>query len=400
MDEKTRGSGDALVRNAHSALSEDQAKAAHDIAAAVDSGQLASVLVGPAGSGKTTLMQHVMDQFAQKRGCVLLAPTGKAASVLQSKTGRMASTIHKALFGGVDEDGEELVFKEPGPPCLAGDLVVVDEASMVGESLHRTLVEQLPKGAQLLYVGDKEQLPPVNEAWGPNFDSPDAELTQVHRQAEKSPILRLATAIRTRRGFTGWTDGACERGTGRPVQWLAERAKGDATLLAYTNKTRRELNAKVREALGLHKSIPCIGDRVVCLLNSTALGIMNGEVATIDSVRPSAWASQRYGGDVWVAELSTGQTARFNTDLLGASAGAFKRWRDRVKARKGDVDNLLHIDFGWCLTVHKSQGSEWQSVGFVADGGYQWLKRKNPDDARRLAYTAVTRARSELRIFS
>lgn len=381
------------------ALSEDQSTAASNIAAAVDGGQIVSVLVGPAGSGKTTLMQHVMDVFAAKRDCVLLAPTGKAASVLQDKTGRSASTIHKALFGGVDEDGEELVFKQPGPPCRPGDLVVVDEASMVGESLHRTLVEQLPKGAQLLYVGDKEQLPPVNEAWGPDFGSPDAELTQVHRQAKKSPILRLATAIRTRRSFTDWTDGSCERGPGRPVQWLAKRAGHDATLLAYTNKTRRQLNADVREALGFGKRLQ-VGDRVVCLLNSAALGIMNGEVAKVDGMERSTRSSRRYGGDVWVVQLSTGQKVRVNLHLLGASVGEFKAWRDRVKARKGDPDDLLHIDFGWCLTVHKSQGSEWASVGFVADGGYRWLKRKNQDDARRLAYTAVTRARSELRIFS
>lgn len=378
-------------------LSEDQQAARVAVHAALAGGKRVSVLVGPAGSGKTTLMQSIIDDVASKREVVLICPTGKAASVLQKKTGRVAGTVHKALYGSVWEDGDDVVggkvedrsselnFGDPHPPCGPGGLVVCDEASMVGESLHGDLVAQLKRrdGAQLLYVGDREQLPPVGEEWGPNFDRPDAALDQVHRQAEGSPILQLATAIRWKQSWAGWVPGRCERGPGHPVAWLAERADGDATLLAYTNKVRRAMNHDVRKVLGKSGAL-AVGDRIVCLLNSN-LGMMNGEVATVVGMRTAR--------AVTTLELDNGIEAKVNLSLLGGSVRDFRKWQ-------GKKEGCLHIDHGWCLTVHKSQGSEWEHVGFVADGAYQWLKRDKPDEARRLAYTAVTRASQTLRIFT
>jgi ATP-dependent exoDNAse (exonuclease V) alpha subunit len=99
--------------------------------------------------------------------------------------------------------------------------------------------------------------------------------------------------------------------------------------------------------------------------------------------------------------------------MIGGAVRDFNVWKNRRGGRGGrggrgslidrkttKMGDVLHIDHGWCLTVHKSQGSEWSEVGFIADGGYRWLKSKSPDDARRLAYTAVTRARDSLRIFA
>ena len=377
------------------ALSEDQEAARAAVMAALATGQQVVTMVGPAGSGKTTMMFAVLEGVeALGRETVLVCPTGKAASVLRDKTEMHATTIHKALYGGVDEDGAELVFSSPHPPCGAGGLVVCDEASMVGKPLHDDLVGQLPKDAQLLYVGDREQLPPVNQPWGPNFDAPDAALTEVHRQAQDSPILSLATAIRTGQAWSGWGED-CVRERGDPVAWLVERAEQDATLLAYTNKTRQAMNHGVRAALGRDGAL-VVGDRVVCLLNSDGLGIMNGEVDTVVEVRQNKRSSKRYKARVVSVEFASGIKARVNLDLLGGKVSDFKMWARRVD----NDDDLIHIDYGYCLTVHKSQGSEWDEVGFIADGGFQWLKSKDPSEARRLAYTAVTRASKRLRIFS
>ena len=379
-------------------LSDDQQTARDAVHDAIGAGKPVTVLVGPAGSGKTTLMTTILDDYqrgSRRREVVLVCPTGKAASVLAAKTGRSTSTVHRAIYGGPSEDGEELVFSNPSPPCSPGGLVVCDEASMVGRSLHQDLLAQMPRGAQLLYVGDREQLPPVNQPWGPNFDTPDAALTQVHRQAEGSPILSLATSIRLRqKGWAGWVPGVCEREPGQPVEWLTERIDEDATLLAYTNRTRSSLNKDVRLRLG-RKELLEVGDRVVCLLNSK-LGMMNGEVATVVDLTRSERSSRRYSGDVWVVGLDNGLKARVNLALLGARVSAFRGWSDNVS----DSDDLLHLDYGFCLTVHKSQGSEWKHVGFVPCSGFAWLKRKDPDEARRLAYTAVTRASEHLRIFA
>ena len=397
-------------------LSPDQTAAHAAICAAIDRGQEVVTLVGPAGSGKTTLMAAVLDTYAPKRHTVLVCPSGKAASVLSSKTGRMATTIHKALYSGVKDEDDELVFTSPGPPCEPGGLVICDEASMVGVDLHGEMVSNLPSGAQLLYVGDREQLPPVNQSWGPNFDTPDAALSTVHRQAEQSPILQLATAIRTRQRFADWVPGTCECGGGDPVAWLSARASQDATLLAYTNKTRVDTNQRVRASLGRRHKLE-VGDRVVCLLNNSDVGMMNGEVGVVTKISRSDRASINLKAEVYNIELDGIIAARINLDMLGGAVRDFNAWknwrggRGAWKNRRGGrgsiidrkfpkIDDVLHIDHGWCLTVHKSQGSEWSEVGFIADGGYRWLKSQNPADARRLAYTAVTRARDSLRIFA
>lgn len=387
------------------ALSDDQQAARDATHAALATGKRCSVMVGPAGSGKTTLMQTVVDDVhATGREVVLLCPTGKAAAVLRDKTGRDASTIHQALYGAVweedDEDAEEagataseptLHFGDPHPPCGKGGLVVCDEASMVGSKLHRDMLHQLcrRKGAQLLYVGDREQLEPVQDTWGPDFAAPDAVLTQVHRQALDSPVLQLATAVRTQQPFSGWVPGVCEAAPGDPVAWMAERAQADATLLAYTNKTRQKLNHAVRHAVGLGGAL-AVGDRVVCLLNSHSTGMMNGEVATVLAIEPAERGWTRL-------QLSNRVKPLVRLDMLGAKV---RDWRDHQKRLPwAQRDEALHVDLGWCLTVHKSQGSEWRSVGFVPDYGYGWLRRSKPDEARRLTYTAVTRASTELRIF-
>jgi len=373
-------------------LSEDQSRAQRAILDSITGGQPVSLLVGPAGSGKTTLMRSIITELrARGLGVVLMCPTGKAAAVLASKTGEATTTIHKALYRRVTEDGEDLVFDEPQQPCGPREVVVCDEASMVGEALHAELLAQVRRapGARLLYVGDREQLPPVNERWGPDFGNPTAALDTVHRQAEKSPILALATAIRTHGRFDGWVDGECDRSDCDPVQWMAERADKDATLLCYTNKTRRALNHGIRGALGYSHQV-VVGDRLVCLLNHHESGVMNGEVLTVEGLKRSTC-------DLVLVTLSNGQSRIVNTSLIGASVADFKAYVETYEERKRAM--FLHVDYGFALTVHKAQGSQWGAVGFVADGGYGWLKRHKPDEARRLAYTAVTRASRALRIF-
>lgn len=390
-------------------LSPDQQKANDDVWRAIDSGKRESLLVGPAGSGKTELLKYIIAE-AERRGrkVVLVCPTGKGALVMSKKTGRPASTIHRAIYGSVEEDDEDLEidsldrdlkFGDKRPPCGPGDLVLCDEIGMAGLKVYGDLVEQTArrKGAQILGVGDREQLMPVKDQWGADFDNPDAALTQVHRQAAGSPIIQLATAIRQRQPFTAWVDG-CDRvlagPDADPVSWLTGRVMegADATLLCYGNKRRQEINRDIRSALGLTNAVSP-GDRVICLLNSR-LGIPNGMVMDVQNV------SRGPRNGLWL-KIKDGPSILVNPWLLGTeprqSMKPFQEWSRRLP--REIQGRAVHIDYGWCLTVHKAQGSEWDEVGFVADGTYRWLKRKRPDEGRRLAYTAVTRAARWLRIF-
>jgi exodeoxyribonuclease-5 len=384
-------------------LSEDQTQALADLKAVLATGKPISVFVGPAGSGKTTIMKALIEDQQQHRQVVLCAPTGKAASVLAEKTGMDVSTIHSAIYGYVEEVTKEddnsdenveretkLVFGKPKCPVAHGGLVVVDEASMVGQYLHNQLTQYtfLAKGAQILYVGDREQLPPVNDTWGADFANPDAMLTKIHRQAEDSAILTLSQAIREKKGFNGWNETCRTDNGGDPVDWMVERAQSDATLLTYTNKNRKALNVAVRESLGRTDAIE-VGDRIVCLLNSKGTNIMNGEVRTVTAVKVRDTYTK--------LTLCDGNEVYVNPELFGAKTLLWKEWVATIPFHRRR--RALHIDYGYCLTVHKSQGSQWKDVAFCVGGAFQWLKKKDPDTARRLSYTAVTRASDNLVIF-
>lgn len=376
-------------------LSSDQDHARQAILAALSDGAPVSVLVGPAGSGKTTLLRALLADIT--REVALLCPTGKAAARLTEVTGRRAQTIHRALYGRVKEvDGKagrtRLVFDGKQAPCRPGGLVVCDEASMVDERLHRDLLDHLPPGAQLLYVGDREQLPPVEGTWGPDFSEPTAVLETIHRQAEQSPILSLATAIREGRRWGDWVEGVCQRGPGDPVGWLADRIADDATLITTTNSIRRSLNADIRARLG-HDGALVPGERIVCLRNSVEVGLMNGEVRTIVTAAKAPGPSWLQRAELWECTLDSGESVMINLDLLGKPVSAYTAWK---KKRKGaQMERLIHVDYGYCLTVHKAQGSQWRQVGFVTCPAFRRMS-----DRRRLAYTAVTRASEVLRLFT
>lgn len=246
----------------------------------------AFVLDGPAGTGKTTLLDQILDDVPSFRSVHLAAPTARAARVLRQKTGRSASTLHRLLYT------VKPLENRPGFRCIAKPnedtartLVVVDEASMVaarrphGEDLFeatRSLLEDLlayvrsgTGGGQVLFVGDPRQLPPVGETFSAALCTDtlrgahgltvgDARLVEVVRQAEGSPVLdaagRLRDALDTNGpmptlalptmhrwnaavpAFLDWTDGATT-----PYA---------AVHLAYANKSAQGFNADVRAALG------------------------------------------------------------------------------------------------------------------------------------------------------
>jgi ATP-dependent exoDNAse (exonuclease V) alpha subunit len=395
-------------------LSPDQEKARRDIHAALKAKRPSVTLVGPAGSGKTFLMRTIAeDLISSGRGVVMVAPTGKAAVRLRTLTGFPAQTIHSALYRQVEEDEKgNPIFDAPGWPCDPGDVLIADESSMIGERLHADITKAMPPNAQVLYVGDAEQLAPVGDDVGPIFGRPDARLTEVHRQALESPIIRLATEIRERdpsdwdwRRWDGWCEDCTlvKRGSEtRAAHWLADRRKAgiDATLLAATNKTRRELNNRVRRLLRRGED-PEAGDIMVILRNNYRFQVMNGETYPLQR-----WTKVPFGewGDTAQIDIWGGKTAAWSRrGLLDCDGEEWTKFiRElRRRFRRGPADPAdlwLYLAFGECLTVHKAQGSEYREVGLFSRSA-QWLENKDPDGFKRLLYTAVTRAAERLTIF-
>jgi exodeoxyribonuclease-5 len=336
---------------------------------------------GPAGSGKTT----VAVEFANLPGAAALTFTGKAASVLRRKGARRVATIHSYLFGSpkvaVRADGtEELqwLLRDRYEPV---DLLVVDEVSQIDATLGHHL---LARGIPIVTFGDSVQLPPIDgqPAFFDRF-SIDAELKDVHRQALNSPVLRLATQIRE--------DGLLPKSEDYDTDTLL---RADVILCAM-NETRQRMNFTIRRKwfdVRRKAELPIVAERVVCLRNDHGAGIWNGTLWEVKQV------TQR--GEL--LELDLFDEHEGHQSVL-APAVCFTE-PESVDIHKLPR-HLTPMDFGYALTVHKSQGSEWPRVAVLdetRDPRFRLMSANMPlaEFRRRWLYVAVSRAREQVDVIA
>jgi exodeoxyribonuclease-5 len=346
-------------------------------------------LFGYAGTGKTTLARHFAEHVD---GQVQFAAfTGKAAQVLRSKGATNARTIHSLIYR---PRGEEAVADETTgktsmsptfslnrqSPIARARLVVVDECSMVDEQLGRDL---LSFGTPVLVLGDPAQLPPISGGGFFTEHEPDVLLTEIHRQARDNPIIRLALDVREGREFMKGDYGTAQV-IGR------EEVNQDLVLaadqvLVGTNRTRRRYNARLRELKGFEGPLPMAGDKLVCLRNDPAKGLLNGSLwkvmtASRETVKPGInllVSPEEDDPERGVAKIKLLKAA-FEDPEAEISWQQKKRFDD--------------FDFGYALTVHKAQGSQWDNV-VLFDESYAFR-----DTRERWLYTAITRAAERLTI--
>lgn len=387
-------------------LSPDQQEAADACLESLAAGN-ETVLVGAAGTGKTTLTRYIIEQFG--RHTVIGCPTGKAAQRAQQVTGVRASTIHQLLYQKVDTVNGELLFSEPRKPCSKRDLLIIDEASMLGSKLYKELMEWLPEGAPILFVGDREQLPPVRDTWGPDLLNPTGCLTQVHRQAAGNPIISLATAIRNGEGrqwLREW-DGSNDAvqlydGSPKAIEWHLRRKidEKDSTLITFTHDIRRWANAACREVMEYDKQGPVVpGDRILIKANSRKVGVMNGDILDVTKV-------EQMRKPIWYRVYSKQRLkpVMVNSVLIEGQSRDYWQWYNALPNKLRFGMPFVHTWRGECITTHSAQGSSWSEVGFL--WGHHVRQRMNSrrkadrEFARRFLYTAVTRAEEKLAIFA
>jgi exodeoxyribonuclease-5 len=335
-------------------------------------------LFGWAGTGKSTLARHLAQGVKSVK---YAAFTGKAALVMRKNGCRGASTIHSLIYSLVSEkEGEPKFILDPESEAASADLIVIDEVSMVDENLGRDL---LSFGAKVLVLGDPFQLPPVQGAGFFTAAEPDIMLTEIHRQAADNPIIRMSMDIRE--------GGYLERGRYGESEVIGkDQVDRNAVLeadqvLVGRNKTRLEYNDRLRELRGLPFHEPVVGDRLVCLRNNPVKKLLNGQIWTIDEVKKKN--AGRYALVLDSEDVkSTAQAKVVTHRAFFSGEEDTLTWPER---RQYD-----EFTFGYCLTVHKAQGSQWDNV-YLFDESFVFREER-----RRWLYTAVTRASERITVVS
>lgn len=352
---------------------------------------------GLAGTGKTTLLAALANRLSgDGRRVVFATFTGKASTVLARKLraaeiDNSCGTLHSLMYRPqIDEETGAIIGWER-KPVIPADLVVVDEASMLGSGLWQDLLDY---GIPILAVGDHGQLPPVSPNSVNLMEDPDLTLTKIHRQAAGNPILALAHHVRDGRSLSDFrTIDDRVRFVPRKLfhqNHLREFADSslDRVILCAYNTTRIRMNADIRKLRGYTKLLEP-GEPVICLRNTRPIfNGMRGVVLSRDEEpdeRGRFWCEldfpedrQKFHALVQSRQFGLESTLQTYNELPGKP----RSW--------GEVGHLF--DYGYSMTVHKAQGSEFSKVAVAVE----WFSKSSEDDKVRWIYTAITRASEQL----
>ncbi|MEO3475501.1 DEAD/DEAH box helicase [Roseomonas sp. CAU 1739] len=391
-------------------------------------------LFGFAGSGKSTVITHAIqalgidaatscdEEHAPRRRILFAAFTGKAALVMTRK-GTPASTIHSLIYRVSEATPEEIDRVErdlldlqrglgrmgPAERAFAemqisklqlrltdihkptfllneqslvrdADLIVLDEVSMVGPEMAADL---LAFGKPILVLGDPGQLPPIKGTGAFTEAVPDIMLTEIHRQAGESAIIRLATMARQGIDIPPGEHDAhvwkLPRNVVRPDQMLR-----GGQVICGRNDTRRWLNSQIKQAAGFPAPYPAGQDeKLICLKNRHDLGLVNGMFLSLAEIRHES-------------ELAFSATITTEDGVAISGRHRFYKGhyddhvrydRERLTRDYREMRGLVESSWGYAITCHKAQGSQWENVVVYDDG----LSR-TAEDRNRWLYTAITRA--------
>ena len=369
------------------------------VRAAVENGL--QIVTGGPGTGKTTIVKCIMHVFKNLgQRVALCAPTGRAAKRLSAATGEEAKTIHRLLdLNWKDGSGRFAYNAERKLPL---DVLIVDEVSMVDEFVFNALLTALDRGSRLVLVGDKDQLASVGAG---NVLSdlikcgkfPVSELTQIYRQSEDSKIV--VNAHRINRGEMPDLDNrssdfffeekedsediartAADLVTRRlpeylsadplDIQLLCPMKRGSAGTIALNRALQARLNppSPAKRELRQGDTLFREGDKVMQTQNNYQQEWVQTSGAVIEA------GTGVFNGDIGVIQRIDPQTMQFTVRF------------DDDKVAVYQYSDIEQLALAYAVTIHKSQGCEFDAVVIALDANYM-LQTRN------LLYTAVTRAK-------
>lgn len=365
-------------------------------------GEKYTVIAGYAGTGKSTLVKFITDALrAEKKRVCYAAFTGKAAEVLRKKGNHEVFTLHKLLYEHIPLPGGG--FYRRAKPKLDYDIVVVDEVSMAPLELMTTLFKH---PVYVICLGDPFQLPPVEKKQDNHLlDHPHIFLDEIMRQEEGSEIIQLTMKIRNGeeiKYFNGETVKVIpktELNTGL-LTW------GDQVLVA-TNAVRHNINSQMRTLFN-REGEPQDGDKIICIrnywedINEKGDALVNGTLGYIHNPYTSYNKMPPFAGnntiEVLNAEFVDDEGVSYKNlqmDKKLLTVGDYSLdWRQKyILGKNPRTKHLVPKEFvyGYAITCHKSQGSEWDKV-VVLEEDFPFDKEEHA----RWLYTATTRAAKQL----
>lgn len=370
-------------------------------------GEPYTVISGYAGSGKTTLVKHIIEalNLDPEEDVCYVAYTGKAANVLRSKGNLNAKTLHKLIYK-TEIRGNRYVSSLREELEKPYKVIVLDEVSMIPQ---RMFEELLSFNVYILACGDPGQLPPISGAQTTVIQKPHIFLDEIMRQAQESEIIRASMLVREGKDLPLMR--------GKDIIVLSREELNEGMLLwadqvlCATNATKINLNKQIRNSLGYDTDF-VVGEKIICQTNqwdTVTMGgtpLTNGTILTVDDI---TLTKLRYSSftpvtpkQIPIAYINASAEDNekffnlmldYNGLLTGketfdiGSAIAIRKSRDKYDRWKVPI----HFDYGYAITTWKAQGSEWNNILLIEEN--------HPFDKTehiKYMYTGITRASNKL----
>lgn len=363
-----------------------------------------TVIAGYAGSGKTSLIKYIVAALQVPEELVCYATyTGKAAQVLMKKGNHNISTLHKLLYDSVRKADGKFIHRPK--PSIIYRVIVADECSMIPKDMVRLL---LSHQCYVIFLGDPFQLPPVNpEETNDLLEHPHIFLDEVLRQQQENEIIRVTMDIRAGKPLT--------RFDGHDVKIYNRRDLVDGMytwadqILVGTNKTRIAINNEMRKKAGFGPE-PEPGDKLIILKNNWDIvadneePLVNGTIGFLGDGYKTFFRYPYYINGGGTVDLYKGEFVSETGGDFGMLSMDYKLlvegekgldWKTEYALSKNPKFSssvpLEEVAYGYAITVHKAQGSQWDKV-LVLEESFPFSKQEHA----RWLYTACTRAADKL----